>query len=598
MYQWAVKLLILGALLCAGSRSYAQDTSYLLIKNSEKDRDLFPGNFKSADVFYSTADRDIYLQDILMNAYNSGYLTAYYIIDTLLNIDTAYVEFYKGTRMEWAGLRINESNKQFLRNAGFKGKDFSGSVFRYTEAAELMQSMLHFAETHGYPFATVRLDSVLITDTTVNAAIRFEKNRLIEFDTIIIEGDLQLSENYLQQYTGIHPGEIYDESLVDELDSRLRELPFVNVVHASQVQFRGNKARIIVHLDKKNASRFDFLIGVLPNNEITGRLIVTGQGTLHLNNIFNAGELVDVYFSKLELATKELKSKFTYPYLPFVPLGLDGSFDLFLRDSTFLERRSSLGILYQLTGNNYTRAFTTFYNSDVLTIDTISLLASHTLPANLDIHSVSYGLAFNLEKLNYIYNPRKGFDLFISASAGTKIIEENNAIVSLTDPSFPEFDFGSLYDSLDKRSLNITYEYHASWFQPILPATSLVFKIAGASLINDQIFSNELFRIGGINSLRGFDDQSILASQYHIFTTELRYLLSLNSYAALFYQQAFYKDASREMPLEDYPYGFGAGITFETKAGIFAVNYALGSQNNNPVELRNAKIHFGYLNYF
>ena len=43
---------------------------------------------------------------------------------------------------------------------------------------------------------------------------------------------------------------------------------------------------------------FDFLIGVLPNNEITGRLIITGDGRLQLNNVFNAGELFNFHFTK------------------------------------------------------------------------------------------------------------------------------------------------------------------------------------------------------------------------------------------------------------------------------------------------------------
>ena len=52
------------------------------------------------------------------------------------------------------------------------------------------------------------------------------------------------------------------------------------------------------------------------------------------------------------------------------------------------------------------------------------------------------------------------------------------------------------------------------------------------------------------------------------------------------------------MSTSDFPFGIGAGINFETKAGIFGLNYALGSQNNNPLSIKNAKIHFGYVNYF
>ena len=37
-----------------------------------------------------------------------------------------------------------------------------------------------------------------------------------------------------------------------------------------------------VYLRDKKASRFDFLLGILPNNEITGRVLITGEILLNL----------------------------------------------------------------------------------------------------------------------------------------------------------------------------------------------------------------------------------------------------------------------------------------------------------------------------
>jgi hemolysin activation/secretion protein len=98
--------------------------------------------------------------------------------------------------------------------------------------------------------------------------------------------------------------------------------------------------------------------------------------------------------------------------------------------------------------------------------------------------------------------------------------------------------------------------------------------------------------------LRGFNEQSVYASQYHIGTVEYHYLLGLNSYFYLFLDGAYVANESLSPATYDTPFGFGAGINFETRAGIFGVSYALGEQNNIPIEFRNAKIHFGYVNYF
>ena len=48
----------------------------------------------------------------------------------------------------------------------------------------------------------------------------------------------------------------------------------------------------------------------------------------------------------------------------------------------------------------------------------------------------------------------------------------------------------------------------------------------------------------------------------------------------------------------DQPIGYGAGISFETKAGIFSINYAIGQQKGNPPDMKAAKVHFGIVNRF
>lgn len=130
------------------------------------------------------------------------------------------------------------------------------------------------------------------------------------------------------------------------MDPGLKELPFVNFLRTTQIEFIGNDAKVVTFLDNKNASKFDVVIGVLPNNEVTGRLLVTGDGNLRLYNIFSAGELFDLRFRQLESSTKELQTSLNYPYLPSLPVGLDMGFSLFLRDSTFLERKANVGCCF------------------------------------------------------------------------------------------------------------------------------------------------------------------------------------------------------------------------------------------------------------
>jgi hemolysin activation/secretion protein len=45
-------------------------------------------------------------------------------------------------------------------------------------------------------------------------------------------------------------------------------------------------------------------------------------------------------------------------------------------------------------------------------------------------------------------------------------------------------------------------------------------------------------------------------------------------------------------------FGTGVGLAFETKVGIFNLAWAVGTRNDTDLNLRQSKIHFGFVNYF
>jgi len=102
-----------------------------------------------------------------------------------------------------------------------------------------------------------------------------------------------------------------------------------------------------------------------------------------------------------------------------------------------------------------------------------------------------------------------------------------------------------------------------------------------------------LFRIGGLKTLRGFDEESIYASTYVIPTLEYRFLFEKNSNLFVFGEGAWYENNNVAEYTQDTPISVGAGINFETKAGIFTLSYAIGKQYGNGFDLRIGKIHAG-----
>ena len=92
--------------------------------------------------------------------------------------------------------------------------------------------------------------------------------------------------------------------------------------------------------------------------------------------------------------------------------------------------------------------------------------------------------------------------------------------------------------------------------------------------------------------------RSFFASANVSVLFEYRFLVDKNSNAFVFYNQAWYENSTTSSYYNDYPFGFGLGYSFGSKLGVFSVIYALGSQLNNPIELRNGKLHVGYVSYF
>jgi outer membrane protein assembly factor BamA len=192
-----------------------------------------------------------------------------------------------------------------------------------------------------------------------------------------------------------------------------------------------------------------------------------------------------------------------------------------------------------------------------------------------------YGFAFRFRQLDFIYNPRKGYDLNLNFAVGTRKIIKKQSV----DPYF--------YENMDLSNVRYRLQGKIKGYIPMHKRWVLVLGGEGGCLMGKQQLLNELFRFGGMNSLQGFDDLSIRASTYGIGCVELRFIMAKIAYLNAFFNSAWYEQKITGNYLYDFPFGFGLGITFTTKAGMFYLSYALGKQLKNPISFKTGKIHFG-----
>ena len=161
------------------------------------------------------------------------------------------------------------------------------------------------------------------------------------------------------------------------------------------------------------------------------------------------------------------------------------------------------------------------------------------------------------------------------------------------------YNFNSLYDSFKLHTYQFRIRFNAAHYFPVAKKSTLKTEIDGGIFQSQDIFRNELFQIGGSKLLRGFDEESIYASQYAIFTAEYRYLTGINSYLFGFTDVGVTKTHFQTINFTNNYLSAGVGLSFETPFGILNLSYAIGKRNDVKFDLRGAsKIHFGYINYF
>ncbi len=512
--------------------------------------------------------------------------------------DSFHINLFTGQQFNWVQLATHNIDKQALDAAGFVQRNFSNKPLNIGQVQGLQERLIRFYENQGYPFAAVSLDSIQIEEGSMQATLRADKGVLYHIDSIRLYGKVKLDKVFLQKYLGISNGSVYNKTKLEEVDKRILELPFLTAVQPSDLTMLGSGAILNIYAQPKKSSQVNFLIGFLPASTENSKLQLTGDINLDLKNMFGGAEEILLKWQQLQPKSPRLNLGFTKPYVFRSPFGVNFLFDLFKKDSNFLQVNAQAGLQYNLSANQHGKLFLQWQNNTLLSgaVDTNFIKLQKELPANIDVSAVNVGINYELNATNYRFNPRKGNEVNIVTVVGVKTIRQNSDITSIKDPNF---NYASLYDSVQAKNYQVRIKTTASHFFPLSKSGTVKTTLNVGYYNSPQIFRNELFQIGGYKLLRGFNEESIYASRYAVFTAEYRYLVGLNSYLFAFTDVGLVKNKYQAVNANNQFVGVGLGILFETKAGLLNVSYAVGKRDDVKFNIREAsKLHFGYINYF
>lgn len=583
--------------LCAQETNAIKKSWKLEYRLSGKDSLFSPAGLQLQNEFETEKEVFEYLRKVPDILINYGYLGA--SVDSLKS-DSARktVYIFPGKRYEWIAVSTDSLEQPALDGIRFFSRDFKGKPVSPAQWNRLQERLLGYYANNGYPFAKAYPDSIRIIGDKLQMHLMLQKGIYYPIDSIRILGKAKLNTHFLQRYLGIPNGSPYNQDRLDDVDRKLKELTYVRTIQPANLTMLGTGAVLNLYLDPKKSSQVNFLLGFLPASGNEKKFQVTGDVNLDLKNMLGSGETILIKWQQLQVKSPRLNLGYNHPFIFNSAFGFDFLFDLFKKDSSYLQLNAQLGADYLIGQNQSARIFVQWQSSSLLEggIDTNQIKLSKTLPPNIDVKSTNIGLRYVLQNTNYLYNPRQGTEVNISATVGTKNISRNNDIVNLKEPGF---DYGTLYDSLKLRVYQLRARVWGSQFFPLGKYSTIRAGFQGGFYSSPSVFRNDLFQVGGSQTLRGFDEESIYASQFAVVTAEYRNLLSLNSYLFFFSDLGITQTKYRQVNASNRFLGLGLGLVYETKLGLLNITYAMGMRNDVPFNIRGAsKLHFGYVNYF
>ena len=588
-----LKLLLLACLLIALKDALAQ--SYPVRYSIVDGDSAIKKHIGLKEDFPSALEARYYLTTLPGLLQSKGYITASVDSSKLDSLE-GKVWLYPGQQYKWAKINTRPEDSDILEAVRWPGSSFKETGMNWVTLKKWQEQLLGHLENNGYPFAKIFLDSIIIRNNEVEALLKVDKGFLFKLDSIRLAGNAKISLDFLQRYLDLPNGSTFNKEKIQNVSKKIREIAYVEEEQPASVSFQATGAALNLYLKAKKNSQVNLLVGFLPNSDVAQgkKFLITGEANILLRNALGAGETIGLNWQQLQVKSPRLNILYDHPFLFKSPLGLNFTMDMFRKDSTFLNINMQLGANYIVSGNQSAMVFVQRRQSILNGVDTNRIKQTKRLPAEADVSSTNLGVSYNYNSTDYRFNPRKGNDLLLTVSAGRKKIRKNNQLLELKDPSF---NYESLYDTVKLNTYQFRFSGSAAHYFPISKQTTLKTALHAGFLQSGNYFLNEFFQIGGYKLLRGFTEESEYVAQYVVGTLEYRYLIGTNSNFFVFADGGWARNPIQSVPNHNY-IGTGLGMAFETKAGIFNLAWAIGKRNDSELNLRQSKVHFGFVNYF
>ncbi len=440
---------------------------------------------------------------------------------------------------------------------GLKNKDLVDSktdslVIPFYESEVFLNGILKKLESKGFSMSKLKLTNLKTKKNFVIANLDIVMDKKRQLNDIVVNGYDKFSLGHKRNLKRLYRNKIFNQQNLEKLYKDVEQFRFVKQTKYPEILFTKDSTKVFIYLEKAKINTFDGFVGF--TNDDNKKLIFTGYIDLVLNNILNSGERLSLLWRSNGKAQRIFDIGVEIPYVFKTPIGLKAKLNLTKQDSTFQTTQTNIDLGYYFNYN--TRLYLGYQSSESSDIKKVnsSLISDFTnefVTANFEF--------VNFKSESFLFPEKTSVSFKLGTGKRNSKFQDNSQF------------FGSLtlkhdFYLNDKNIINL--------------------KSQNFYLQSDTYIANELYRFGGINSIRGFNENSLQGNLFTSILSEYRYVLSPSLYINSIIDYAFFQD--KTINKSDTLLGIGFGFGLLTKNGLFNFVYANGSTKNQAIQFSNS----------
>jgi translocation and assembly module TamA len=488
--------------------------------------------------------------------FQRGYIEAQ-ILDIIQTPPLVTVRLALGSKYDFIQLYASISIFDLLELDGIKTNDSRPYYAVEIAALEpLLNSLTELLTTKSYPFASISLKKIAAIDqSTLRADLVVETKKSRQLQSVELKGYEKFPRSFIKHYLGIKPNTPFDLKAIQSKTEAINQLLFAKQIRPAEVLFTQDTTRVYLYLEKMKSNRFDGFLG-FGSDETSGALELNGYLNLNLLNNLNFGESFRLNYRSDENDLKTFEAQLTLPYLFKTPIGSELELNIFKKDSTFTTAEQAANVYFQI--NPKQKVFLGIRSTQ-----------SNALGQETNSNLVDYKT--NAYELKYTYQQRTPKNLLfpLSGSLELRLSKSKRKTINTT-------------------TNQLLYLLNASKIFNLNQKNSFYLNLQLQGIDSDTYLFNELIRFGGINSIRGFEENSINTSGLGVLVSEYRYQLSPTLYIHSIIDAGYFETPAQS---DQKLYGFGFGFGLLTDAGLLKFNLANGQVENENFSFSDSKIH-------